>query len=300
MKSPTNNTKSKQPPPVAPSATLLIPATERMCVTLIGCGGTGSWLAPAIARLARVADRKLDITFVDPDHVEEANICRQNFCDAEIGKNKATALAERYGQAWGLDITSIEARFDANRLDRAWGSVNLLIGCVDNAAARKSINKALGWNHNLHADPETRNRFWWLDSGNAENNGQVLLGSAEKPAALEGSFPVARTCTALPSPALQHPELLKPRPEETTAAAGMTCVELMAANAQSLIVNQRIAAEAADYVARLLLRRPLKKFATYVDLDTGTSRGVPITAEAVARAARVGVELLSTNGKVRP
>jgi PRTRC genetic system ThiF family protein len=283
-----SETTNEPQAPVIP-ATLLVPALEQVSVILIGCGGTGSWLAPAIARLARVADRKVEITFVDPDHVEAGNICRQNFCDAEIGKNKATALAERYGQAWGLDITSSERRFDAAELGRSWDRLSFLIGCVDNAAARKSIHKALSFNTRHHVDPDRANLVWWLDSGNAELNGQVLLGCADKPDALLDSFPAPKTCIALPSPALQHPELLRAKPEETNKAAGMTCAELMAANAQSLIVNQRIAAEAADYLARLLLRRPLKRFATYVDLDTGTARGVPITPETVGRAAGIKI-----------
>ena len=198
----------------------------------------------------------------------------------------------RYGHAGGLEIRSLESRFDASKIDRGWGKLTLLVGCVDNSDARKSIHSALRFNDGRHVDQEKANRYWWLDCGNAEFNGQVLLGSAEKANALAGSFPAQKTCLALPSPALQHPELLKPKPEETTKASGMTCAELMAANAQSLIVNQRIAAEAADYVARLILRRPLKKFATYVDLDSGTARGVPITPEAVAKAARVKLEAL--------
>ena len=276
----------------ANAAALLLPVCESTQLVLVGCGGTGSWLAPSIARLVYVlkeADRKVACTFVDPDSVEEVNVPRQNFCFGEIGKNKATALAERYGQAWGVEIISTEARFDPAKTDRGWDCLTLLIGCVDNAAARKSIHKALSFNNQRHVREETRNQTWWLDNGNAEFNGQVLLGCADKPEALQDSFPSPKTCIALPSPAIQHPELLKARPEETTKAAGMTCAELMAANAQSLVINQRIAAEAADYLARLLLRRPLKKFATYVDLDTGNARGMPITPDAVGRAGGITI-----------
>ena len=88
-----------------------------LSITLVGCGGTGSWLAPAIARIARVLldagepDRRVSVTFVDPDTVEQKNLARQNFCAAELGANKARALALRYGAAWGLDIKAVPRQY---------------------------------------------------------------------------------------------------------------------------------------------------------------------------------------------
>ena len=53
---------------------LVIPAVENINLVLIGCGGTGSWLAPTVARYARLLtenfDRDVKVTFVDPDRVE--------------------------------------------------------------------------------------------------------------------------------------------------------------------------------------------------------------------------------------
>ena len=69
-----------------------VPQRSKLRIALIGCGGTGSWLAPAIARLARVVSERgqsVEVVFVDPDTVEVANVPRQNFCDAEIGRFKA-------------------------------------------------------------------------------------------------------------------------------------------------------------------------------------------------------------------
>jgi hypothetical protein len=58
----------------------------------------------------------------------------------------------------------------------------------------------------------------------------------------------------------------------------------MMANAQGLIVNQRVAAEAADYLARLLIHRNLRRFATYFDLASGSVRNHYITPEEIKRA----------------
>src|SRR5690349_16668087 len=71
---------------------LVIPAVENINLVLIGCGGTGSWLAPTVARYARLLaenfDRDVKVTFVDPDRVEAKNVYRQNFAEAEIGLYK--------------------------------------------------------------------------------------------------------------------------------------------------------------------------------------------------------------------
>src|SRR5207244_4340858 len=72
---------------------------------IVGLGGTGGFLARHAACLVWSlckAGKKATLTFIDPDVVEEANIPRQNFCHAELGKYKAQTLAERYSQALGM------------------------------------------------------------------------------------------------------------------------------------------------------------------------------------------------------
>src|SRR5690242_10750253 len=93
---------------------LLLPQGKPFHLFLVGCGGSGSWLAPSLARLTRVlndAGRRISLTFVDHDTVEEGNVPRQNFCYAEIGQFKAMALATRYSAAWGIEIRAITSPF---------------------------------------------------------------------------------------------------------------------------------------------------------------------------------------------
>jgi tRNA A37 threonylcarbamoyladenosine dehydratase len=76
---------------------LAIGNSKELNLILVGCGGTGSWLAPSVVRAAKVLTEKIsvkvNVTFIDPDLVEEKNVYRQNFCLAEIGANKAETLA---------------------------------------------------------------------------------------------------------------------------------------------------------------------------------------------------------------
>jgi len=257
---------------------LLVKQCPRIALILIGCGGTGSWLAPAIARLARVLEargKEVKVTFVDPDFVEAKNVWRQNFCEAEIRRNKAVTLASRYGLAWGLEIDAVPKPFKKDLINklRLGNQTHVLIGCVDNAAARGEIAEAIkptSFNYD--------NDFWWLDCGNTQSYGQVLVGNQVKP--VKEAFDLEGICSALPSPHLQHPELLIQNQEEAPA---LSCADMAQFQAQSLTINQRVAAEAADYLLRMLVTADLNRFASYFDLTAGSGRSVYITPENVAK-----------------
>jgi hypothetical protein len=60
---------------------------------IIGCGGVGSAIVPSFCLLKSPGD----ITLVDGDSIERKNLNRQLFDAAQIGMNKAQALAARYG-----------------------------------------------------------------------------------------------------------------------------------------------------------------------------------------------------------
>ena len=273
----------------ARAAQVLIASMTEILITLVGCGGTGSWLAPSIARLTRLlseSGRKVKVTFVDPDIVEAVNIPRQNFCDAEIGQNKAIALATRYSAAWGIEIAAVPFRFNPEKTRGSYNTMTILVGCVDNAAARRSINEAMKWRNSKDVP-----KCWWLDAGNYADGGQVLLGSASTSASLESSFTTARICQALPSPAMQNPDLLKARPEEASKHK-MSCAELQAANLQSLTINQHVAAIAADYLTRLLTGGKLKIFSTDFNQSVQSARSTAITPEAVASLIGKPVEFV--------
>ena len=262
-------------------------AFDALRLILVGCGGTGSWLAPAVARIARQFARQngeVEVLFVDPDHVEEINTFRQNFCAAEVGHNKAETLARRFGAAWGLAIGAVAAPFAPDLSENVSSrTLAVLIGCVDNAAARQSLHAALQrWRE--HDDHTTwPGRLWWLDCGNAQVGGQVLLGSTLSPQRLGKAFSLSDRCSALPAPSLQHPELLIPRPEELDPTiTGLSCEELAARNAQSLTINQMVAAVAADYLVGLVLAQNLKTYASYFDLQSKSLRSKYITPEALA------------------
>ena len=240
---------------------LLLPSSNSITLALVGCGGTGSWLATGVVRVARLLIEKFNkavtLFFIDPDRVEEKNVYRQNFCLAEVGHNKAEALAWRYSAAWAVEIAAIAQPFKAGLLRN--GDLAVVIGCVDNAAARQSIRD----------DVQHSTRTWWLDCGNHKAAGQVVVGSggtARKPFELPGF------CSWLPLPSERHPDLLEPRLEENIDTSRMSCADMAMIDSQGLAINQRIAAEATDYLVRMLLTHDLQKWGTYMDLASGSTR----------------------------
>lgn len=248
---------------------------------VVGVGGTGSWLCASIVRLAQTLinnGKTVRIYFVDPDTVEEANVLRQCFCQKEVGLLKAKTLALRYSLAWGVAITAISEHFQPKWVRPSYNTLSIVIGCVDNAAGRQSLAEVLKSND---SSPNHAPSIWYLDCGNSKTSGQVLLGShldfdAEKYAF--GELGPLR----LPSPTVQHPELTVPLPEELENN-NLSCEQLAVLNAQSLDINQRVAAEAANYLIGLTTGT-LKRFATYFDINAGSARSLYITEKTVLKA----------------
>lgn len=242
---------------------------------LIGCGGTGSALAPSLARIAFHGQRKgirFHIIFVDPDIVDESNVGRQRFTPgAEIGLPKANCLTTRLNLAFGLDIAAIAAPFSAELLSyfpespRSHIKRTLLIGAVDNNVARRAIHDVVSHN---------QGRAWALDCGNARFNGHVAIGNLGDPERLTLDKRIG-LANGIPSPYLQEPLLLQTDPEPEQPAS---CAELALADEQSIMVNEMVAAIAGRYVDQFALQGRLSWLRTLFNLAPPTVTTIPLTA----------------------
>jgi PRTRC genetic system ThiF family protein len=245
-------------------------------IYLVGLGGTGSALALSLARTvyhARQTGKEVSLVFIDHDIVEPKNVGRQYFEPAQVGMNKAEALAEWISIAWGLDVVAYPGRLESFRLAGGLSEqgIDLLIGCVDNYKARRELQQVAVINAGM----------WWLDCGNERIDGQVLIGRHCK----ENDFGVSAAlgiAARLPLPSLQHPELLEP-PAEEEVVDDLSCADLTVLEEQGLHVNQLMAAAAAQYVYDIIIRRELRTFATYLSLDPIFARSNEITETNLAR-----------------
>ncbi|QQS33566.1 MAG: ThiF family adenylyltransferase [Acidobacteriota bacterium] len=266
------------------NATVVMPVEyNTLRFVVVGAGGTGSFVVPALARLIfelkEQQNKSAEMLIVDPDVVENGNIPRSNFCFAEVGRYKAQTLAERVSMAWGIETSFSCEKFDPDKHLKSSNSdyrnLTIIVGCVDNYLARREMHRALD-EFRSYGDAS---RAWWIDGGNGKTSGQVLLGSTTKRLKPEQYFTGTSICRALPAPSLQHPDLLEPERIETKR--DLSCPERVRLGEQSLNVNQRVAVEMVETLSAMLLTRDLRRSAVYFELESGTSRAVYCTPEQI-------------------
>lgn len=245
-----------------------ISENARWNICLVGCGGTGSFIAHALAQLKASqppgGGAVGRVILVDPDRVEERNIGRQNFAPGDIGHPKAQALAFRYNLGFGIDFEWVIEPFRPGLLPKDTSSLSriLVVGAVDTGEARRSIASAL---------KERHDDVVWLDAGNGLDRGQVVIGNAFQRAMLSHSVdPDIDIARYLPYPSLALPELLHsdPRPEPS-------CAEAAQVDLQGLFVNRFMASIVGEYLHRLL-RGQLAVSQTWIHLRPMEMVSVPI------------------------
>lgn len=153
----------------------LMSPTHPVTITLIGCGGTGSFI---ISRLARLdfALRQLDhpglhVHVFDGDIVEPHNVGRQNFTSNEIGKFKATTMVEKVNMAFGLDWEATNIIVNPKNLCAS----NIIITAVDDARFRMQLDK--GFKATFPSGRAYQTPYYWLDCGNGKDFGQIILST---------------------------------------------------------------------------------------------------------------------------
>lgn len=268
-------------------------------VYLIGGGGNGGWLAPLVVRLIWRLEEKwralqaahpdgsfhrtIKLIFVDPDIVERKNVeSRQNFISCDVGYSKAELLALRYSLAFpNVQIEVRKQLFDPSWVrDHHFGMV-ILIDCTDNAQARIAINQALSLNVGAPWP-----RVWWLFAGNGYSSGQVHVGNTASVERLAGAL-AGRVCSRLPSPALIEPGILIPKPDEVAVGGlGLSCDDLVLADAQSPTINPHMAAWLHTYLDGLFFGG-LTFCGTYLSLETGSASSIETSAQAWGERLKV-------------
>lgn len=149
---------------------------------ILGAGGTGGHLFDRVARLAygMNADPNrpdLHLTLIDGDDVEDKNLLRQNFILDDLGENKAEALAYRYKDQMDVSTKVITEFFttpdEITALFDPEADFNVIVGAVDNHYARYLIEQSMAVNKDEF-------NAVWVDSGNGERFGQVIVSGSEK------------------------------------------------------------------------------------------------------------------------
>ncbi|WP_010545919.1 PRTRC system ThiF family protein [Sphingomonas elodea] len=236
----------------------------RIKLLLVGCGGNGAQILMGLASLdtalRAISSRSLDVTVVDDDTVSEANLGRQPFYRCDLGASKARTLVERINLAHGLDWKAVHGRAPDSVDVQAF---DLLITCVDTAAARRAIGVAL----TSEPDPFRSRKppIYWMDLGNRATDGQFLIGCPKRS---DKDDP-----RRLPTVLEHFPELADDTITEDDAPS---CSVAEALEKQSLFVNRVVASHALALLFDLLGRGSIGHAGGFINLSTGQVVPMPL------------------------
>lgn len=106
-------------------------------ITVIGAGAIGSWTTLALAKMGFQ-----HITVFDHDEVDKVNMASQCYSFFDVGKRKASALADKIAQFTGSNeiVTAIPEKWHGMKM------TGVVVMAVDSMETRKEIFEA----HKLH------------------------------------------------------------------------------------------------------------------------------------------------------
>ena len=236
-------------------------------VTLVGCGGTGGFVAEG---LCRILPSHANLVLVDHDRVEERNLLRQCFARDDLGQFKSEVLARRLSKRFERAISYTTMPVALLEIELP----GLVIGCVDNGLARRDIEEAV---KDKLCSP-SGHAGWWVDAGNGDNYGQVLIGDAHR---LNLCRPDGDTYHFLPLPTIQRPDLLRQMPPARDCAA--------IAEEQGPTINLAMAVLVIEVVRRIIAGT-CHWMQLYLDMEAGMLIPVLATPETIKALKRKGGE----------
>lgn len=235
-------------------------------VNLIGVGGTGSQVLTNLARLD-VTLRALNhpglfVTVYDPDIVTEANIGRQLFSFSDLGLNKAQCLVTRLNHFFGNDWRAVPRIYPASVQNATDDDIaNITVTCTDNIKSRLDMWKIL----KAVPDRDYRNYkspLYWLDFGNTQTSGQVVLGTVPE----KIKQPKSRQYKTVGSLKVITRYVRYARVKETDS--GPSCSLAEALEKQDLFINSTLAQLGCNLLWEMFRHGMIEHHGLYLNLAT--------------------------------
>ena len=239
-------------------------------IALVGAGGTGSQIISGLARinyaLLKLGHPGLILHAIDGDTISDANIGRQIFSSADVGRNKAETLISRINSFYGFRWYAYPRMM--NQTDELCGRNQplMVITAIDKGSGRLRIIKTL----------KKTNMPYNMDFGNTADSGQVVLGTLRKNGVKQS---LKETVTILPTVIDLYPDIAKLDEKEQ----GPSCSVEDALSKQDLFVNQWIATCGLQILWNMFRRGHIDKHGAFANLKTMSVRPLPIDPELWSR-----------------
>lgn len=233
-------------------------------IDLVGIGGTGSLMIAKLARmnhaLIELGSPGIHVNAWDFDVVEYNNVGRQNFTKSDVGQNKAQCMIDKINIAFGF---SWEARTEKYNFKM---ESNIIVTCVDNVETRNQVNKSFKKTIDERLDYTTN--FYWMDTGNGKDFGQVVLGSRKipQPSSQYKTIDTLKTVYEI------FGKLEDFNTEEVQGIQGCSYIDSL--NKQDLFINDTISCYASNLLWKLLKNNYLTANGSIVNLAKSNSKGI--------------------------
>lgn len=245
-------------------------------IFVVGAGGTGSQVITNLARmdmaLQALGHPGMHVTVFDPDIITEANIGRQLFSEAELGQNKAMAIVTRINRFFGTTWTAESCHYplrktSGNKTEQKLA--NIIITCTDNIRSRLDLWRLLKKHRDVSANNE-KTPVYWMDFGNAQTTGQVLIGTIRN----KIRQPASGEFIPMPKMNVITEEVSYSTVKEKDS--GPSCSLAEALEKQDLFINSMLAQVGCDILWRMFREGRTLHRGAYVNLNTLRINPIPV------------------------
>jgi PRTRC system thiF family protein len=244
----------------------LLNPSHPVTVNLIGGGGTGSQVLTCLARLdvtlRALGHPGLFVTLYDPDTVSETNIGRQLFSEADIGLNKAVCLISRVNNFFGNDWRAVPRHYPSEiRRTEQNDLANITITCTDSIRSRMTLWKIMKRVRKTSFH-DCDKPLYWMDFGNGQSSGQVLLGTVQEKIAQPKSK-IYKTVESL-KVITEYADYSKIKAEDS----GPSCSLAEALEKQDLFINSTLAQIGCNILWKMFREGMIEFSGAYLNLKT--------------------------------
>lgn len=201
------------------------------------------------------------------EHRRSMAACRE--LETDFGLNKAVALVTRINRFFGSTWVAEDRRYPVRKTGKEGKghTANIVITCTDNIRSRLDLWRFLK-SCRKDTPPDHATPFYWMDFGNAQFTGQVLIGTVRNRIAQ----PASKEFIAIPKMNVITEEVSYSMIRDTDS--GPSCSLTEALHKQDLFINSMLAQAGCEILWKMIREGRTPYRGAYLNMET--LRLVPI------------------------